>query len=254
MPIRNQGRRSLVGMLLLVLAVSTGCQSRVLSRNDQRWQQGYTLVLPGCLGHGPWDDQVVKGLEQARVPGVVEIHDWTRGPLLLGLNVFDEGRKQRQARAIVHKIVSYQRRYPERPVNLIGHSGGGTMVLKTLELMPGDARVQTAVLLAPGVSSDYDVRAARAHTERGVHNFYSPRDVIISGVFMAAVGEGRNLSSAALVGFEAPEGQAKYTSSLPPLVQHPYSSEMRPLGHSGGHFGWTNAAVVRDHVAPVLKQ
>jgi pimeloyl-ACP methyl ester carboxylesterase len=226
--------------------------------NAARLEQGYTLILPGCLGHGFWDDQVAHGLVQSKVPTAIEIYDWTRGPHMLAFNVLDKKRKQRAIQTTVAKIVRYQQEYPGRPVHLIGHSGGGSLAIKTLEALPPESRVTNAILLAPGVSSKYDLRLAQQHTDRGIHNFYSPYDVLISGAFVVAVGtyDGDHLRCAGLVGFDQSQSAdmlTRYPNSAP-LVQHAYSLDMLGDGHVGGHFGWTTPTFVGRHLAPLLAQ
>jgi pimeloyl-ACP methyl ester carboxylesterase len=225
-------------------------------RSKERLERGYTLILPGVLGHGPWDDQVAQGLWNAKIATAIEIYDWTRGPHMLAVNIFDNQRKQHELRRITAKIIDYQRRYPGRPVYLVGHSGGGSMAIKTLESLPPGRRVTSAILLAPGVSHDYDLSVAQAHTVRGIHSFYSPYDVLIAGTFSSAVGtfDGKHTLSAALVGFQTPQklnpaARERYERSL---VQHRYSSEMISAGHPGGHFGWTSTRFVSQQLAPLI--
>jgi hypothetical protein len=247
--------RALAAVLLVLPLL--GCRSFMGGAAPDRLEHGYALILPGILGKQGWDQNLAAGLDDADVPAQVEIHDWTKGPLLFGLNLADQGANRRQAEEIVAKIVEYQDRYPGRPVYLIGHSGGATMVVRVLEAMPPGRRIERAILLAAGLDSDYDLRAAMSHSRSGIVAFASPYDVPISmplaGIHGALQGE---LSlSAATVGFAVPSGlpenERREYERL--LDQRQYALEMWGSGHPGGHFGWTTPAFVARYLAPLLR-
>jgi pimeloyl-ACP methyl ester carboxylesterase len=252
-------RRALAACLLAVLAtVSGGCRSFSPRLSSSELNEGYTLLLPGVLGHAPWDNNVASGLAEAGVPGAIEVDDWTAGPFLWTYNTVDRDFHLAQGKKIAAKIVDYQNRYPGRPVHVIGHSGGAAAAIRALEQLPPERKVTSAVLLAPGVPADYDLRLAMSHTQAGIHNFYSPYDVLLSALYLPAratrtEGDG---SAAGTIGFHPPAGiaaaeQAWYESKL---RQHPFESGMFEDGHLGDHFGWTNPTVVANWIAPVLKE
>jgi len=245
-------------VLLIVLAMSiltSGCASS-RTVNPQRLEHGYTVLLPGVTGRFPWDDRLAQGLADGGVPTAIEIYDWTNGPLLMPLNMRNPWLRERESRRIADKIVAYRKQYPDRPVHLVGLSGGGGMVLKALEALPPDVRVTSAVLLAPAVSASYDLRVAQSRTEEGIHNFYSPLDLLVGGAFTCAVGtiDRSHVSSAAVAQFKPPDSldgdqRLQYRSLL---CQHSYEFGMLAQGHLGGHFGWTSPSFVRAELAPIL--
>ena len=222
----------------------------------QKADLGYTIVLPGIWGSQAPDHRIVQGLVKADAPCAIDLCDWTDGPLLLLSNLRALDRNVREAHTLAGKIIAYQDRYPGRPVNLIGYSGGAAMVVLTLEALPPERRVSSAVLLAATLAPDYDLRTAVSHTERGIHSFYSPWDVPLLMVATAAVGtsEGRHSFAAGAVGFHTPAHEGNDPS--PPaaaVVQQQYTWDMFSLGHPGGHFGWTNPAFVAQWVAPLIR-
>jgi pimeloyl-ACP methyl ester carboxylesterase len=221
--------------------------------------EGYTLVLPGVLGHAPWDNNLAAGLEDAGVPGAIEVYDWTQGPLMLGYNMFAGNNVRQHGQKVAQKIVDYQRRYPGRPVHLVGHSGGATAVVNTLESLPENSRVTSAVLLAPGLPADYDLRPALRHTTGGIHNYYSPYDLLISAIYLPTMANHRfqcEPVAAGAFGFHVPDEVQGWQRSdyERALKQHPYQFEMVEGGNLGDHFGWTNPAFVARWIAPVIKQ
>jgi pimeloyl-ACP methyl ester carboxylesterase len=243
---------------LTLLAVCGGCRSFSPERAHSQLDQGYTILLPGVLGHAPWDDNLAAGLTDAGVSGAIEVYDWTRGPWMWAQNVLDSDSQREQGEKIAAKIVDYQNRYPGRPVHLIGHSGGGWTTVCALEALPPDRRVTSALLLASGLPTHYDLRKALSRTELGIHNYYSPYDLLLSVMYLPtrAFHPSREVAAAGAFGFQTPsaiQGQERqwYEQSL---KQHGYEFEMFDEGHIGDHFGWTNPTFVAQWIAPVLKQ
>jgi pimeloyl-ACP methyl ester carboxylesterase len=214
--------------------------------------------LPGIGGAQAVDYGIVKGLQDADMQSAIELHNWTAGELRLLYNLRAIDHNKRQARKIAAKIIDYQNRYPGRPVHLVGYSGGGGVALLTLESLPSDRSITSAVLLAPTVASDYDLRPALKHTTRGIHNFYSPMDVPILMVLCTAFGttEGQHTLAAGAIGFQtpkdvAPEAVRAYESLVP---QQAYTLDMLNDGHLGGHFGWSNPTFIARRVAPLFAE
>jgi pimeloyl-ACP methyl ester carboxylesterase len=222
----------------------------------ERLDRGYTIVLPGIWGAQPVDYGIVKGLQDGDVQSAIELCDWTAGPARLVYNLRALDHNRREARKIAAKIVAYQDRYPGCPVHLVGYSGGAGEAVLTLEALPSDRRVTDAILLAPTLASDYDLRPAISHTTGGIRNFYSPLDVPILMVLSTVFGttEGCHTAAAGAIGFQAPkeskpEARRDYESQV---AQQSYNAAMLMDGHGGGHFGWANRTFIARHVAPLL--
>jgi len=264
-PLQRGGwcRWLVLATICLMAGAAVGCCSTARWRvshselmSPRRLDNGYTIVLPGILGYNSRDPKIVNGLLEAKVPSAIEVYDWTRGPLYMVSNLRGTERNRSEAQKVAAKIIDYQDRYPGRPVNLIGHSGGGGMAIMALEALPAGRRISGAILLAPPLAPDYDLRLALSHTETGIRNFYSYYDAAILGVITTAIGtmEGRHAIAAGAIGFSPPEGvegelQWQYERALD---QRSYSFDMLAAGHAGGHFGWTSPAFVKDRVAPLL--
>jgi pimeloyl-ACP methyl ester carboxylesterase len=222
----------------------------------ERLDQGYTIVLPGIWGSAPLDHGIVKGLVDANVPSTIELYDWTEGPLLLVYNLRATAHNRIEATKIAGKIVAYQDRFPGRPVNVIGYSGGAGVAVLALESLPRGRIVTNVVLLAPPLAADYDLRGALGHTAHGIHSFHSPADAPILMVLTTAFGtmEGRHTLAAGAVGFSVPQNvtenqRDQYTARV---SQQAYSLDMLASGHPGGHFGWTSRAFVAKWIAPLV--
>jgi pimeloyl-ACP methyl ester carboxylesterase len=222
----------------------------------ERLDQGYTVVLPGIWGVQPVEYGIVEGLKDSNTPSAIELYDWTAGAGRLVYNLRSLEHNQAEAQKIAARIIAYQDRYPGRPVHVVGYSGGAGVAVLTLEALPPDRRVTDAVLLAPTLASDYNLRPAINHTERGIRNFYSPLDVPILMVLCTAVGttDGRHTLAAGAIGFEPPLGtQPEERRDYEARVsQQSYDLAMIMDGHGGGHFGWANRTFVARHIAPLL--
>jgi pimeloyl-ACP methyl ester carboxylesterase len=225
--------------------------------SPQKADLGYTVVLPGILGSQPLDHGIVQGLVNARAPCAIDLYDWTAGGLMMLYNLRGLDRNRHEARTIARKIMAYQDCYPGRPVNLIGYSGGAAMAVFALEALPPERKVTSAILLAPTLAPEYDLRTAASRTEQGICSFYSPLDVplLMAMTFVLGTSEGRHTFAAGALGFEThPKDKSDpLDSSATPVVQQRYTLDMLSLGHPGGHFGWANPAFVAQWVAPLIR-
>lgn len=224
--------------------------------SQERLQHGYTVVLAGISGDADSDNKIVHGLMAGNVPMAIEIHDWTRGPFMLFHNLRDLKYNRLRAQEVAGKIVEYQRHYPGRPVHLLGYSAGAGMVVLSLEALPPDHWVTNAILMAPALAPDYDLRLALSRTQEGIHSFYSYLDlpVLVGLSTLLGTMDGRHTIAAGAVGFHTPDGllpsEAEYYDRA--LKQHPFSLDMLRLGNFGGHSGWTSLAFARERLAPLV--
>lgn len=223
----------------------------------ERLSQGYVLVLPGVWGDWQVDHRIALGLADANPPAAIESYDWTSGALRMYDNLRNFERNQAEARKLAAKIVLYQQRFSRRPVHVVGYSAGGALAVLVLENLPPACAVTSAVLLAPTLAPEYDLRPALAHTQAGIHNFYSPWDPAVL-VFAAAFGttEGRHGPAAGALGFVPPEALGEHDRQQyhARVTQHGYELAMLSDGHTGGHFGWASRTFVTRRIAPLIAQ
>lgn len=264
--IRTTCRSTLAAFLAVVVALTLAHESKSqepphtrpetspVNSNQNDVSRPYVLILPGILGERVWDRRIAKGFEKAGFIGQVEIFDWTRGPLMMVSNI---GGDEKKVAALVNRIRQFKTSYPNRPLYLIGHSGGCCMVTQILEELNGDRLIDRAVLLSPGLESNYDLGGALSGTRLGIVSFYSRMDLPISGslTFVRGLTKLRLEASAAAFGFVAPENlnASDQESYKKLLVQHEYNPNMLKTGNAGGHFGWTVPRFVGHHIVPLLK-
>ncbi len=241
---------------VLALPLLGGCapaRQITLTRLDR----GYTIILPGIEGTSFLNASVANGLVDGGWPGAVEVFDWTAGSVLLfPVNLMALERNKEMGARIAEKITAYQIKYPGRPVHIIGHSGGGGVAVLALEALPAERQITSAILLAPAISPDYDLRRALRHTEYGIWNFYSRHDVgfLKAGTTVMGTIDGRHTSAAGAVGFQMPWGLDDEDRRLyaAKLRQQAYSRKMADSGHTGGHVGWANRQFVAEWLCPIM--
>jgi pimeloyl-ACP methyl ester carboxylesterase len=235
---------------LVVLALLSGCGGRRLLLNGQNLDHGLVIVLPGIDGLAPYNINACKALCDDHFGMAVELYDWTL-PFGLLINQCAILRNRLAADELAHRILEYRKKYPNRPVFLIGHSGGTAIAVWAAEDMPEEERIDGIVLLGSSLSPQYDLTKAIGHTRTGIVNFYSYQDEALLGVGTVLLGtmDGQHTESAGKVGFHrARGGEAPYAG----LVQIAWHPAMAVAGHDGGHFGYTAPGFMKSHVRPWL--
>jgi pimeloyl-ACP methyl ester carboxylesterase len=241
----------------VLLSTCPGCSLDKL-RTPERLQRGYVIVLPGIEGRGVLNYTVAKGLADGGVTAAIEIYDWTLGGSFLTsvASLRASGHNRSEAREVARKIMAYQDRYPGRPTYLVGHSGGGGIAVFALESLPPGRQATSAILLAPALSPDYDLRGALRHAQQGIYSFYSPYDVGFLKVGTSLVGtiDGRYGRAAGAVGFTMPWGLSQEDRRLYAslLHQQKYLPKMADAGNSGTHVGWSGRTFVAEWLAPLI--
>jgi len=233
-------------------------QARRIDRDallaEKRREQGYVIILPGIEGHSRWNRAICRGLVDAGVPYAIEIHDWTRGPLWYFWNLRDGRRHREQAECIATKVADYRLQYPERPVYLIGHSGGGAMTAFVLQQLPQGVRATGGIMLVSALSPWFRLHSALQHTERGLWNYSAHGDLFFVGIGTTVFGtcDGRHSPAAGLVGFHPSALEDCDPADSPPLRQMWFHWRMLRDFNLAGHLSCVNPRFVSNWIAPIL--
>lgn len=254
---RLRARAVHLALALAALTVVSGCSTPSRLRTRDRYATGVVYVLPGIEGKSIFNRNVALGLDRGGVQSAIEVYDWTTGipgAFLANLTFYE--RNQRQAERLARRITTRLRRDPQCAVHLIGHSAGGGVVVMTLEALPSDVKVDSAILLAPALSPDYDLSRALRHTRHGIYNMYSPLDVGFLGVGTTVFGsvDRDRGPSAGVVGFEKPEriGQDDQRLYDELLHQVKWTPRLLEYGANGTHTGWASKEFARSYLAPII--
>jgi pimeloyl-ACP methyl ester carboxylesterase len=237
-----------------VLVAAAGCGGDKAYVTEERLDHGLVVSLDGVGGYNWGTRWLRQGLDEGGVEAAIVIYDWSKGPggMFVG-DLMDPARNRAVAEDLARTVATYVAAMPERPVTLIGHSGGAAVVVWALEAMPERCRVDRVILLAPALAPEYDLSAALKRVEKRMYVMYSPADVglMAAGTFAFGTMDRKHSVSAGLVGFEMPPDaadRAQYTK----VRQVRWTLDLAKSGHLGGHMGWTTAQFARDFLGPIL--
>jgi pimeloyl-ACP methyl ester carboxylesterase len=159
----------------------------------------------------------------------------------------------REGQRLARQVRNLRERRPDLPIYLVGHSAGCAIVLAAGDGLSPDS-VERIILLAPSVSTRYDLRPALSCSRQGIDAFTSRSDwwVLGFGMWISGTTDRRWAPAAGRVGFQQvgtdPRDEALYAR----LHQHPWDPSWASTGHNGGHYGSFEDAFLRVYVLPLL--
>lgn len=245
--------KAILLMFFAGLCVCGGCgmQSQPYVTPD-RLQRGLVIVLPGIEGRSALNRSICQGLDEGGVNWAIELNDWTSewGPLV---NLRSEERNRRKAVEISDRINRYRVAFPERPVILVGQSGGAAIAVWVAEASHPAEPLEGLVLVNAALSPEYSLIPALRNTRRGIATFYSPRDWFMLGlgtrIFQTM--DGQHSVSAGKEGFVAPQPAPEEYHRL---YQIGWNSQMADTGHTGLHVTSAASDFVSQFIAPLVLQ
>ncbi|HLJ94039.1 MAG TPA: alpha/beta fold hydrolase [Gemmataceae bacterium] len=194
-------------------------------------------------------------LPRAGVRHEIREFSWTHGKGRLLRDLQDTQHCLRKADELAEEVRKIKAQNPDRPVYLVGKSGGTGIILAAAEQLPPQT-LERVVLLSPAVAPNYDLRRALRATRYQIVSFYSPYDQLVLNWGTSQFGTIDRYygASAGLRGFVIPpdlsaEDRALYDR----LVQVKWSPAMILEGNLGVHIGTSMPAFVAKEVAPWLK-
>ena len=239
------------GIFLWALLLAAGC-NRQPYMTAQRFENGFVIVLTGIEGRGRLNEQICRGLDAGGVDWAIKLEDWTvpLGPLY---NLRAELSNRTTAESIARRIELYHWDYPNRPVVLVGHSGGGALAAWVVESLYPGHDVDGVIMLAPSLSPGYMLDWVLGRSRRGVISFHSSGDWMMLGVGTTISGtmDGYHSSSAGRGGFDVPSDSAR-AELYEKLFQVAWDKTMAESGHTGGHLSSGAAGFVSEYVAPLI--
>jgi len=242
----------LCAMVIAVAVLMTGgCGKYDIGNryvDQDRVDKGIVVILPGIEGESGANRDIREGLYQAGIPYGLLIYRWGSlipGPGGMLENQTDVARNRRMAEDLAKQIVQYQKKHPDSPVFLIGHSAGGGIVVFTLESLgkiPDAQPVEGVFLLSASISSDYDLTNALRMSCRGLVNVSNIDDKLLdTGTATFGNVDGKKGPSAGRVGFSR-----KY----PNVYERPITNELvrRELGVTASpHFIATKEQLIEKY-------
>ena len=172
---------------------------------------------------------------------------WSHGYRQILRDQVDTRHAREQGGRLAAAITDQRNRDPDRRVVVVGHSAGAAVVLAATEHLPAGA-IDRLILLAPSVSTRYDLARAACVAREGIDVFSSRKDVWALGVGVRLVGttDGGRGPAAGRKGFRLPgelSGRVR---------QHFWSPEWGQTGHTGGHYGVYAPGFARQYLFPLM--
>ena len=243
----------LLWLLLPLLSGCTGVPVRVESHAPPCEARAIVIVVDGAGSTQSASRCFASAVDELRLPLYVRSYDWTHGFGFGLADVVDRSYSRCQGQHLAEEIVQYQKLHPGVPIYVVAYSAGSAVALAATDSLPPDT-LERVVLLAPAVSTEYDLRRTLASARQGVDVFISERDRVWLGMGTAIVGTaaGPRTAAAGRVGFRTPAVLPGEEALAARLRQHPWTTTAAAAGHDGGHAGALAPVFLRAKVLPLL--
>jgi pimeloyl-ACP methyl ester carboxylesterase len=248
----------LVTLTMLEFCTGIGAKppAQTVAPPDTESKHGVVIVVCGIGGLDFVALSSHWALPRAGVRHEIREFSWTHGKGRLLRDLQDTQHCLQKAGELATEVRTIKAQDPDRPVFLVGKSGGTGLVLAAAEQLPPQS-LERIILLSPAVSPTYDLRPALRATKHEIVSFHSPYDQLVLhwGTSQFGTIDRYYGASAGLHGFVipkdlSPEDRALYDR----LVQVRWSPAMILEGHIGIHIGTSMPAFVAKEVAPWLKR
>jgi pimeloyl-ACP methyl ester carboxylesterase len=218
-------------------------------------EAGVVFVIGGVGGVDPLTVSAAWALPRAGVPHEIRDFRWTYGTGHFLRDLQDARRLRQKAAELAGLVLDYRAAHPDRPVYLLGHSGGAGLAVATAEMLP-PATLERVVLLSAAVSPCYDLTPALRATRGEIVSFYSDMDRLVLGWGTSQFGTVDRVygPAAGRVGFTEPDGlDEEGRLAYRRLVQIPWRPELLLEANVGGHQATVRPDFLSRYVAPWLR-
>jgi pimeloyl-ACP methyl ester carboxylesterase len=210
------------------------------------------VAVDGSGNLRPWATDLEHAVADAGLHLQVLPFDWSHGPGRVFSDICSDSRHRAKGEELARLLLDKRRNCPAQKLYIVCHSSGAAVVLAAADWLPPDS-VDRIVLLAPFVSSGYDLCPALRCSREGIDCFYSRWDLASRMTLLIGTADRCWQFAAGCVGF-TPEGDGDVAKGLyRKLRQHPWDAEMRQVADYGGHFGCTRPGFFRRYVVPLLQ-
>lgn len=179
---------------------------------------------------------------------------WSHGYRKLLRDQTDKSHAREQGARLAAAVLERKALEPHRRVVIVGHSAGCAVALAAGDVLPRDA-LDRVVLLAPSVSTGYDVRPTLWSAREGVDVFCSKKDWVALGFVVRVVGTTDNFwsgTAAGRHGFRMKTQGNLAELEAARLREHFWTQDVAWTGHTGGHHGMHAPEFVRNYLFPLL--
>jgi pimeloyl-ACP methyl ester carboxylesterase len=247
---------SLSGRIVLTLLVGFCWYGRLPAAPPTETTKGGVVFLVGGIGGIDFIALSARlALPRAGVPHELRELTWCHGTGRFLRDLQDTRHVLSKAEELAGAVRQVKEANPDRPVYLVGHSGGAGLILAAAEMLP-PATLERIILLSAAVSPTYDLRPALRATRCEIVSYNSELDLLLLDWGTTRFGTVDRVygSAAGLNGFIVPgqlceEDRALYRR----LVQVAWQPSMVLKNHGGMHSSTIMPGFLARHVAPWLK-
>lgn len=184
-------------------------------------------------------------------PVEMAVFSWSHGYRRLYKDQTDTIHARAQGERLARAILERKTAEPGRRIVVAGHSAGCAVVLAACDILPVDT-VDRVLLLAPSVSTSYDLRPTLWSAKEGIDVFCSKKDWVALGFVVRVVGTTDNgsRSAAGRYGFKPECALSDLESSR--FRQHFWSPDLAWTGHTGGHHGVHAPTFIKTFLLPMM--
>ncbi len=211
-------------------------------------------VLNGAGDLKGLSNALIVANEEAGEPVELMLFSWSHGYRKLLKDQIDTAHARQQGERLARAILDQKALEPGRRVIIVSHSAGCAVALAAGDALPMDA-VDRILLLAPSVSTGYDVRPSIWAAREGLDVYCSKKDWVALGFVTRVVGTTDNPSSGAAAGRFGfrPQGTTALTSiEATRFRQHFWSPEVAWTGHTGGHHSMFATGYILNFLMPLM--
>jgi hypothetical protein len=257
----NRSRNGRFGKarMLLVLAALAGLSASPskpagIVSNHSASRPGIVFVADGIGGMDALGKIGRQCWAACGVPHEIRTFRWSHGTCHWLQDLQDEHNILWKGQKLAAKVREAKAKDPDRPIYLVGRSGGAGIVLTAAAHLPPDT-VERIVLLSPAVSPSYDLSAAFRATRAEIVCFCSCNDQVLLNLGTSLFGTVDRVygPSAGLHGFILPGNEEKDRCDLySRLVHVRWRPDMLCEAHPGLHVSALSPLFLRREVAPWL--
>ena len=182
------------------------------------------------------------------------VYPWSHGHRRLLMDQIGMTHAREQGSRLASAILARKAQEPNRRLVIVAHSAGCAVALAAGDLLPIDA-VDRILLLAPSVSTGYDIRPTLWSAKEGVDVFCSTKDWVALGFVVKVVRTTDNIWSgeaAGRWGFKPKGSNALAELETQRLRQHFWTQDLAWTGNTGGHHGSHAPEFVKTYLLPLM--
>lgn len=187
-------------------------------------------------------------------PFEITVFPWSHGFRRLLLDQIHHKHAKEKGALLAALLTDARKADPQRRMVLVAHSAGSAVALAACSDLP-TGTIDRLVLLAPSVSSGYDIRPALRAPREGIDVFCSEKDRIALGLVLRVVRTADTLRSSMAAGRHGfqPKKSAPLTEEESSRVRHHFWTEdIAWTGHNGRHHGMHAPAFVKNYIFPLV--